>query len=101
MFKHPASLFHFPNEMSSTTQTICIKQHFGSPGHRSMCADIACLPLSRRAQVLKHLEQFHGSPSRASRKPVRSVLADPWVGFTRTWLCNPCEHQTSAWIAIR
>jgi hypothetical protein len=71
MFHHPASLFYLPIAMTSTTQTICIKQHVGFPGHRSICPDIACLPLSRRAQVLKHLGQFHGSPSRAvANRPV-------------------------------
>ena len=71
MFQHPASLFFLPIAMTSTTQTICIKQHVGSPGHRSMCPDIACLPHSRRAQVPKTLGQFHGSPSRAvANRPV-------------------------------
>jgi hypothetical protein len=51
MFHHPASLFYLPIAMTSTTQTICIKKHFVSPGHRSICPGIACLPRQEQSQT--------------------------------------------------
>jgi len=101
MFQHPASLFCLPFAMTSTTQTICIKQHFGFPGHRSICPDIACLPSAPTGSGTENSRAVPRFTVKTSRKPARAVLADLGVGFRCAWLCNPGEHQTSAWIATR